>query len=118
MTIRIVIVRVQRTLTYDYFAQRYEEKYKYPYVNKQADFVRYNSWKKADSGRSSEADFERAVLNYLASPLGQHTFADLVNRFAVFRLSPLDRFGKPVERLKTPTPVPPPPSPAKPAVSA
>ncbi|NBW17356.1 MAG: helix-turn-helix domain-containing protein, partial [Caulobacteraceae bacterium] len=75
---------------YDYFAQRYEEKYKYPYVNKQADFVRYNSWKKADSGRSSNADFERAVLNYLASPLGQHTFADLVTRFAVFRLSPLD----------------------------
>ena len=88
---------------YDYFAQRYEEKYKYPYVNKQADFVRYNSWKKADSGRSSNADFERAVLNYLASPLGQHTFADLVTRFAVFRLSALDRFGKPVE-TKTPTP--------------
>ena len=88
---------------YDYFAQRYEEKYKYPYVNKQADFVRYNSWKKADSGRSSASDFERAVLNYLASPLGQHTFADLVTRFAVFRLSALDRFGKPVE-TKTPTP--------------
>lgn len=88
---------------YDYFAQKYEEKYKYPYVNKQADFVRYNSWKKADSGRSSASDFERAVLNYLASPLGQHTFADLVTRFAVFRLSALDRFGKPVE-TKTPTP--------------
>lgn len=88
---------------YDYFAQKYEEKYKYPYVNKRADFIQYSSWKKTDSGRSSEFDFERAVLNYLASPLGQHTFADLVTRFAVFRLSALDRFGKPVE-TKTPTP--------------
>lgn len=88
---------------YDYFAQKYEEKYKYPYVNKQADFVQYDRWKKADSGRSSDSDFEKAVLNYLASPLGQHTFADLVTRFAVFRLSALDRFGKPVE-TKTPTP--------------
>lgn len=88
---------------YDYFAQKYEEKYKYPYVNKRADFIQYSSWKKTDSGRSSEFDFERAVMNYLATPLSQHTFADLVARFAVFRLSPLDRFGKPVE-TKTPTP--------------
>jgi len=88
---------------YEGFAQKYEEKYKYPYANKRADFVQYASWKKADSGRSSDSDFERAVLNYLASPLGQHTFADLVTRFATFRLSALDRFGKPVE-TKTPTP--------------
>lgn len=88
---------------YEGFAQKYEEKYKYPYANKRADFVQYDRWKKADSGRSSDSDFERAVLNYLASPLGQHTFADLVTRFAVFRLSALDRFGKPVE-TKTPTP--------------
>jgi len=88
---------------YEGFAQKYEDKYKYPYANKRADFVQYASWKKADSGRSSDSDFERAVVNYLASPLGQHTFADLVTRFAVFRLSALDRFGKPVE-TKTPTP--------------
>jgi len=88
---------------YEGFAQKYEEKYKYPYANKRADFVQYDRWKKADSGRSSDSDFERAVVNYLASPLGQHTFADLVTRFAVFRLSALDRFGKPVE-TKTPTP--------------
>lgn len=101
---------------YEGFAQKYEEKYKYPYANKRADFVQYDRWKKADSGRSSDSDFERAVVNYLASPLGQHTFADLVTRFAVFRLSALDRFGKPVE-TKTPTPGSAAPLPTRPGCS-
>lgn len=88
---------------YDCFAQKYEEAYKYPYQSKKADFVQFAAWKKADAGRTSDSDFAKAVSNYLASPLGQHTFASLVCRFATFRLSALDRYGKPVE-TKTPTP--------------
>jgi hypothetical protein len=83
----------------------------YPYESKRADFVRYNAWKKLDAGLTDDALFEKAVSNYLASPQGQYTFADLVHRFAVFRNSALDRFGKPVESRTPPPPVPSPPSP-------
>jgi hypothetical protein len=101
---------------YDCFAQKYEETYKYPYQSKKADFVQFAVWKKADAGRTSDSDFAKAVSNYLASPLGQHTFASLVCRFATFRLSALDRYGKPVE-TKTPTPGSAAPLPTRPGCS-
>lgn len=89
---------------YDCFASAYRRKFDYPYQSKQADFVRYNAWKKLDAGLTSDALFEKAVDNYMASPQGKYTFADLVTRFAVFRNSALDRFGKPVASEKPPTP--------------
>lgn len=89
---------------YDCFAKAYEAKFNYPYQSKVSDFIQYNKWKKIDLERTDEALFEKAVLNYLASPQGKHTFADLVTRFAVFRNSALDRFGKPVESRNPPTP--------------
>jgi hypothetical protein len=97
---------------YDCFAKAYEAKFNYPYQHSVGDFAQYSKWKKIDLERTDEALFEKAVLNYLASPQGKHTFADLVTRFAVFRNSALDRFGKPVESRN---PLPPssaaPPSP-------
>lgn len=89
---------------YDYFADAYRRKMEYPYQSKQADFVQYAKWKKLDNGQSSEGDFQRAIGHYLSSPLSQHTFADLVTRFAVFRRSALDKYGKPVETKSAPTP--------------
>lgn len=88
---------------YDYFADAYRRKMDYPYQNTTGDFRQYATWKKRDAGITDEPSFKKAVDNYLASPQGKYTFADLVTRFAVFRLSALDRFGKPVE-TKTPTP--------------
>ena len=61
-------------------------------------------WKALDEDRTSLKDFGTAVRNYLISPQGKYTLADLVTRFAVFRHSPLDRFGKPVESRTPPTP--------------
>jgi hypothetical protein len=88
---------------YDYFADAYRRKMDYPYQNTTGDFRQYATWKKRDAGITDEPSFKKAVDNYLASPQGKYTFADLVTRFAVFRLSALDRFGKHVE-TKTPTP--------------
>lgn len=93
-----------RNANYDCFAKAYEAKFNYPYQSKSSDFIQYNKWKKIDLERTDEALFEKAVSNYLASPQGKHTFADLVTRFAVFRNSALDRFGKPVESRNPPTP--------------
>ena len=89
---------------YDCFAKAYEAKFNYPYQSKSSDFIQYNKWKKIDLERTDEALFEKAVSNYLASPQGKYTFADLVTRFAVFRHSALDRFGKPLANEKPPTP--------------
>ena len=88
---------------YEYFADAYRRKMDYPYQNTTGDFRQYATWKKQDAGITDEPAFQKAVDNYLASPQGKYTFADLVTRFAVFRLSALDRFGKPVE-TKPPTP--------------
>ena len=99
-----------QNLYFDLFAQKYEERFGYPYASQKADFVQFAKWQKLDEGRTSVEDFGRAISNYLGSPSGRHTFADLVTRFAVFRLSALDRFGKPVER-STPTPGSAPPRP-------
>jgi hypothetical protein len=108
---RLLVVRVQRTLTTTISLAPTGASLNYPYESKRADFVRYNAWKKLDAGLTDDALFEKAVSNYLASPQGQYTFADLVHRFAVFRNSALDRFGKPVESRTPPPPVPSPPPP-------
>lgn len=89
---------------YDCFAAAYRRHYEYPYVSKQADFVQYNKWKKADNGLTDDSQFEIAVRNYFDSPLKAHTFAHLVTQFATFRKSALDRFGKPSEERQKPLP--------------
>lgn len=89
---------------FDCFVSAYRRKFEYPYQHTTADFTQYAKWKKLDEGRTDEALFEKAVSNYLASPQGKYTFADLVTRFATFRHSALDRFGKPLANEKPPTP--------------
>lgn len=89
---------------YDRFASAFQAQTGYPYQSRKADFVRFAAWKKADDGRTSLEGFEKAIENYFASPQGSYTFADLLSRFATFRLTALDRYGKPVESEKTPTP--------------
>ena len=89
---------------YDYFASAYRRKFDYPYQNTTGDFTQYAKWKKLDEGITDEALFEKAVLNYLASPQNKYTFADLITRFAIFRNSALDRFGKPLASTDAPTP--------------
>ena len=89
---------------FDCFVSAYRRKFEYPYQHTTADFTQYAKWKKLDEGRSDDALFEKAISNYLASPQGKYTFADLVTRFATFRHSALDRFGKPLANEKPPTP--------------
>lgn len=89
---------------YDRFASAFEAQTGYPYQSRQADFVRFAAWKKADDGRTSLEGFEKAIENYFASPQGSYTFADLLSRFATFRSTALDRYGRPVESEKAPTP--------------
>ena len=89
---------------YDCFATAFLLKFDYPYQNTTGDFTQYAKWKKLDEGRTDEALFKKAVLNYLASPQNKYTFADLATRFAIFRNSALDRFGKPLASTEAPAP--------------
>lgn len=74
-----------------------------PYASKRGDFVQLTSLKKILTGKNwelTESRFSHAVGNYFASDLGQFTLADLCVRFNAFYKSPLDRFGKAVQKPK------------------
>lgn len=47
--------------------------------------------------RASPPKWEIACRNYFATPQSKYTIADISNRYDVFVISPLDRYGKPVE---------------------
>ena len=66
------------------------------YIPTRADFVWLSRIRKANAvpSRASPPRWRQTVCNYLASPLGKYTLADLCNRLAVFRNGPVDKFGK------------------------
>lgn len=85
----------QRNIYYDYFAEQYELFYSLPYQNKKADFVQLAKLFQGMGERLTVENWRRAVANYFASELGNHTLADLCCRFVPFWHGPLDRYGKP-----------------------
>jgi hypothetical protein len=48
------------------------------------------------NGQLTEKAWQRAVLNYFATPQKDHTIRDLVRYYATFHLNALDKFGKPL----------------------
>jgi len=85
---------------HDLFANAFLSKFETPYPGKKGDFVQVASLLKTLKLSSDQIppDWETAVRNYLASPNGKPSLADLATRYAVFRQGPLDRFGKPEEK--------------------
>ena len=79
------------------FAEEFQAAKDMPYLSKQADFVQLATLKKKSAASHWDLTperFTRAVRNFLASDLGNHTLADLASRFSAFYGAPLDRFGK------------------------
>lgn len=84
----------------DYFASKCEELTGVPYATESADFVMLSRLRKVfkTPARELPPGWEEATQNYLASPLGQYSLADLANpkRYAVFKNSPIDQYNRPI----------------------
>src|SRR6185295_11672647 len=89
----------QRDLAHDTFAVEFERHLGTKYVSKSGDFVRLAALRKANKiGTKAAPDgWDVACSNYFASPLRTWTLADLTERFATFKNSPVDRFGTPID---------------------
>jgi hypothetical protein len=73
-----------------------------PYAVRTADCVQLANLRKAmrvPPGGIPDG-WALAVANYLGTPQGKYTLADLVCRYDVFRRSPLDRYGKPLDYVQ------------------
>lgn len=82
---------------FETFSSEFVEHRKTPYRASKGDFVQLAALKKAFACTNGSAppDWSAAIHNYLASPMGKYTLADLCSRFDVFKAGKLDRFGKP-----------------------
>lgn len=84
---------------YESFAVQFCAVYGMPYQSDKKDFVQFAALKRKCASTNwtlTEANFRKALENYFASEIGNHTFADLCVRFSAFFRSPLDRYGKAV----------------------
>jgi hypothetical protein len=91
----------------DLFAFVNKEKTGVPYGWQKADFFHLTRLRKAFGIdlKESPPDWEIAVLNYFASPMGKYTLADLSNRYSVFKNSPLNQYGKPTTHAALQSPL-------------
>ncbi len=82
---------------YEIWAERFQELRKVRYGSKAADFVWLAKLRKQLQldGRGTPPGWQIAIDNYLATPQGKYTLADLCSRYDVFLADRLDRFGKP-----------------------
>lgn len=86
---------------WDYFASQYEHRTGNVYISAKGDYAQLANLRKACTAAGKELEYQdwsRAVLNYLDSPIGNHTVRDLASRFNGFLISAMDRFGKPVNQ--------------------
>lgn len=81
---------------YECFAGEYQRVYETPYPRKQGDFVQLDALTKRLNGALALDDWGVAVRNFLASPMSEHSLADLAVRYPTFHKHALDRFNKPV----------------------
>lgn len=88
----------QRDEAADFFSEKHHELLHSVYITAPKDFVQLARLRNANgvSARASPDGWQEAVMNYFASPLSCWTLADLAARFAVFRNTALDRYGKPI----------------------
>lgn len=86
---------------YEAFAEHYQQAYGCPYQNKKQDFIQLADCQKKGGDWLTADRWLIALGNYFASPLGNHTLADLSVRFGTFFRSALDRYGKPVATVST-----------------
>lgn len=82
---------------YETFCSEFVEHRGIPYRSKKPDFIHLADLRKSLQCNNGDEprDWSAAIHNYFASPQGKYTLADLCNRFDVFRLGRLDRYGKP-----------------------
>ena len=78
------------------FEEAFLRKYQVFYRSTKPDFVQLAELKKTQRGELPVGDWEQACEHYFETGLGKHTMADLCSRYAVFRKSALDRYGKPL----------------------
>lgn len=90
---------VKRDLAYDFFAAQFERKTGTPYMDCKGDFVQLARLRKSFKvgGKEMPPDWEEAVSNYLDSPANSYSISYMVtgNRYAIFRKSKVNQFGKP-----------------------
>jgi len=82
---------------YELFASEFAKRRSTPYRPKKADWVQLADLRKSLNltGRATPDRWTDAVDNYLWTPSGKYSLADLCVRFDVFLQGPLDRYGKP-----------------------
>ena len=82
---------------YEVFCSEFAEHRNIPYRGCKGDFVQLAGLRQALKCPALEAptNWQVAIHNYLATPQGKYTLADLCCRFDVFCRGRLDRFGKP-----------------------
>lgn len=85
---------------YQIFADEHLQKTGAAYLNSRGDFVQLARLRKANSLGSEDTPdgWQIAAVNYFESPISKPTMADLCTRFAVFKISPVDSYGKPILR--------------------
>ena len=85
---------------FDLFAAIFKDHYQTPYGANKGDFVMLAQLRKRLElqPRQAPGDWEKACRNYIESPSGKHSLADLAHRYEVFRNGHLDRFGKPPDK--------------------
>ncbi len=81
------------------FSQQFQSTYQLPYLSKKGDFVQFAQLKQKIPGGLNLEDWQIAVANYLATPQGEHTLADLAAHYVSFRRSARNEFNKPVAPL-------------------
>jgi hypothetical protein len=87
----------RRDREFDTFAEAFNKRFGIAYRHQVQDFVQLHRLRKAVT--LEEAYWQRAVQNYLASPLGKYSVADLASRVEVFATGRLNGYNKPVDSL-------------------
>jgi hypothetical protein len=87
----------RRDREFDAFAEAFNKRFGIAYRHQVQDFVQLHRLRKAVT--LEETYWQRAVQNYLASPLGKYSVADLASRVEVFATSRLNGYNKPVDSL-------------------
>lgn len=91
------IRRSEPDTAYELFASEFLEHRGIPYRSQKGDFVQLAGLRKAldCNCKGMPAKWQDAIHNYLGSPSGKYTLADLCSRFDVFLSGKVDRYGKP-----------------------
>jgi phage replication O-like protein O len=84
---------------FDLFAKLFEEKNAAPYMHFTGDFVQLSALRRLYKigGKETPPNWEAACNNYLDSPMGSYSIAEMIkgNRYSVLIKSKLNRYGKP-----------------------